>query len=140
MKYNRIKDILKEKGISQVWLSKHLNKSYNMVNSYIQNRRQPSISVLFDISRILKTDPASLLNNPYSLPDFNYNPSKKYYDDIEIHPIIERNNICDRCEEGEEDYWSVFLHIRKGGVECIADLKTEKQANEFALLIEKLLF
>lgn len=59
---NRIKEILEEKELTQTWLSEKLGKSYNMVNSYVQNRRQPSIEVLFDIAKILKVDPKELLN------------------------------------------------------------------------------
>ncbi len=33
---NRIKEALEEKGIKQKWLADKLNKSYNMVNSYVQ--------------------------------------------------------------------------------------------------------
>ena len=32
MKLNRIKAVLSEKGISQTWLAKKLNKSFSMVN------------------------------------------------------------------------------------------------------------
>lgn len=59
---NRIKEVLEEKGVTQTWLSEKLGKSYNMVNSYVQNRRQPSIEVLFDIANILKVDAKELLN------------------------------------------------------------------------------
>ena len=48
---NRIKEVLEEKGIKQTWLAEKLEKSYNMVNSYAQNRRQPSIE---DLNRIAK--------------------------------------------------------------------------------------
>ena len=44
---NRIKEILEEKHLTQAWLSDKLGKSYNMVNSYVQNRRQPSLEILF---------------------------------------------------------------------------------------------
>jgi hypothetical protein len=37
-KMNRIKEVLEEKGIKQTWLVGKLGKSYNMVNSYAQNR------------------------------------------------------------------------------------------------------
>jgi ribosome-binding protein aMBF1 (putative translation factor) len=37
---------LEEKGIKHIWLSEKLGKSYNMVNSYVQNRTQPSLEVL----------------------------------------------------------------------------------------------
>ena len=58
---NRIKEVLDEKGIKQVWLSEKLGKSYNMVNSYIQNRKQPKIEVLFEIAQILNVEAKELL-------------------------------------------------------------------------------
>ena len=58
---NRIKEVLESKGLTQVWLSDTLGKSYNMVNSYVQNRRQPSIEILFEIGKILNVDPKELL-------------------------------------------------------------------------------
>lgn len=60
---NRIKEVLEEKGLTQTWLSSQLGKSFNMVNSYVQNRRQPSIEVLFEIAKILKVKPSELLKN-----------------------------------------------------------------------------
>ena len=58
---NRIKEILETKGIKQTWLSEQLNKSYNMINSYVQNRRQPSLDDLFKIAEILDVDVKELL-------------------------------------------------------------------------------
>lgn len=58
---NRIKEVLSEKGIKQVWLAEKLGKSYNMVNSYVQNRRQPSLEVLYHISEILGVDVKELI-------------------------------------------------------------------------------
>ncbi|CAM1354475.1 helix-turn-helix transcriptional regulator [Tenacibaculum halocynthiae] len=58
---NRIKEVLEEKGIKQVWLAEKLSKSYNMVNSYVQNRRQPSLDDLYKIADILDTDIKELL-------------------------------------------------------------------------------
>ena len=60
---NRIKEVLETKGLTQTWLAKTLGKSYNMVNSYAQNRRQPSIEVLFEIAKILKIEPKELINS-----------------------------------------------------------------------------
>jgi hypothetical protein len=40
---NRIKEVLKEKGIKQIWLADKLGKSYNMVFSHAQNKRQLSL-------------------------------------------------------------------------------------------------
>ena len=58
---NRIKEVLEEKGITQTWLAENLGKSFNMVNSYVQNRRQPSIEILFEIAKILNVNPKELL-------------------------------------------------------------------------------
>ena len=58
---NRIKEILEEKGIKQTWLAEKLGKSYNMVNSYAQNRRQPSLEVLYQIAKILNVDVKDLI-------------------------------------------------------------------------------
>ncbi|WP_222539346.1 helix-turn-helix domain-containing protein [Pedobacter polysacchareus] len=58
---NRIKEVLEQKGIKQIWLSGKLSKSYNMVNSYVQNRRQPSLELLNDIANILNVDIKDLI-------------------------------------------------------------------------------
>jgi transcriptional regulator with XRE-family HTH domain len=58
---NCIKEVLDAKGIKQVWLSEKLGKSYNMVNSYVQNRSQPSLEVLNEIADILDVDVRDLI-------------------------------------------------------------------------------
>ena len=58
---NRIKDVLEQKGIKQKWLAEQLGKSYNMVNSYVQNRRQPSLEDLYKIAEILGVEVKELL-------------------------------------------------------------------------------
>lgn len=60
---NRIKEVLEEKGIKQVWLAEKLRKSYNMVNSYAQNRRQPSLEILYQIAEILGVDVKDLIKS-----------------------------------------------------------------------------
>ena len=61
---NRIKEVLEQKGIKQVWLADQLGKSYNIVNGYVQNRSQPSIEVLYKIAGYLAVDPRDLLVAP----------------------------------------------------------------------------
>jgi transcriptional regulator with XRE-family HTH domain len=58
---NRIKKVLEEKGIKQIWLAEKLNKSYNMVNGYSQNRRQPSLELLNQIAEILNVSVKDLI-------------------------------------------------------------------------------
>ena len=60
---NRIKEILEDKGIKQTWLAEKLGKSFNMVNSYAQNRRQPTIEVLYKIAELLQVEAKDLLVN-----------------------------------------------------------------------------
>ncbi len=52
---NRIKEVLEEKGIKQTWLAEKLGKSY------VQNRQQPRLEVLFEIAKILDVEVADLL-------------------------------------------------------------------------------
>lgn len=58
---NRIKEVLEEKELTQIWLAKQLNKSYNMVNSYAKNRRQPSVEILYQIAELIDIDVKELL-------------------------------------------------------------------------------
>lgn len=60
---NRIKEVLYSKGIKQTWLAEQLGKSYNMVNSYVQNRRQPSLGDLNRIANILNIDVKDLIKS-----------------------------------------------------------------------------
>lgn len=58
---NRIKEVLEDKGIKQVWLAEQLGKSFNTINGYVQNRKQPSLETLYKIASILNIDPKELL-------------------------------------------------------------------------------
>ena len=58
---NRIKEVLTEKDVKQIWLAEKLGKSYNMVNGYVQNRRQPRLDVLYKIANILDIDIKDLI-------------------------------------------------------------------------------
>ncbi len=58
---NRIKDVLKQKGLKQVWLAEQLGKSFRIVNSYACNRRQPNLTELYRIAHVLGVDPKDLL-------------------------------------------------------------------------------
>jgi len=58
---NRIKEVLEEKGIKQIWLAEKLGKSFNTVNSYVQNRQQPRLAVLDQIAKILEVNLKDLI-------------------------------------------------------------------------------
>ena len=59
---NRIKEVLREKGIKQIWLAENLGKNYNMINGYATNKRQPSIEVLDEIAKLLQVNAKELLS------------------------------------------------------------------------------
>ena len=60
---NRIKEVLEERGIKQTWLAERLGKSFCIVNSYVCNRSQPSLDVLFEIAQKLNVDPKELIED-----------------------------------------------------------------------------
>ena len=59
---NRIKEVLEKKGIKQKWLAEKLGKSFNSVNSYVQNRQQPRLEVLKEIANILQVNIKDLID------------------------------------------------------------------------------
>ena len=63
MQYNRIKSVLEEKEISQKKLSDLMGVSVVTINSWCNQKSQPYIRTLFEISKILKTTPDKLINN-----------------------------------------------------------------------------
>jgi transcriptional regulator with XRE-family HTH domain len=48
-------------GIKQRWLAEQLGKSYTIVNSYVQNKRQPSLESFYKISEILDVEVKELI-------------------------------------------------------------------------------
>ncbi|WP_080905202.1 helix-turn-helix transcriptional regulator [Parabacteroides sp. Marseille-P3160] len=63
MKMNRIKEVLQEKGLTQVWLAGELDKSFKMVNAYACNRKQPSLETLFRIADLLRIKVKDLITD-----------------------------------------------------------------------------
>ena len=58
---NRIKEVLKNKGISQTWLAEQMDKSYTTINEYPRNERQPSLKDLHKLADVLQIDASELL-------------------------------------------------------------------------------
>ena len=61
MELNRIREVLEEKGVKQTWLAEKLGKSFNMVNAYVCNRKQPSLEILNEIAKILQVSVKDLI-------------------------------------------------------------------------------
>jgi len=58
---NRLKEVLKIKGISQTWLADQMDKSYTSINEYARNKRQPSLEDIYKIADVLNIDASELL-------------------------------------------------------------------------------
>lgn len=58
---NRLKEVLKNKGISQTWLADQMDKSYTSINEYARNKRQPGLEDLYKIADVLNIDASELL-------------------------------------------------------------------------------
>jgi transcriptional regulator with XRE-family HTH domain len=63
MHYNKIKSVLEEKEISQKKLSDLMGVSVVTINSWCNQKSQPSIRTLFEISKTLGITPDKLINN-----------------------------------------------------------------------------
>ncbi|MGI6321876.1 MAG: helix-turn-helix domain-containing protein [Bacteroidales bacterium] len=64
---NRIKEVLRAQGRTQMWLSEKIGKSYIIVTNYCNNKKQPSIEVLKLIADVLDVDIRDLLEPSKSL-------------------------------------------------------------------------
>lgn len=59
------------------------------------------------------------------------------YDGIEVHPCAKvgcgPDDCCvETCERDEAQFWSAYVHLKAGGVECIGDFATEQEAWDYA--------
>ena len=74
-----------------------------------------------------------------SMPNFSPASVPVKWDNVEVDPVVmDEEGNCEVTDNPEEaTMWSVYLHDVKGGVQCVADVATEKQANDLAALILK---
>jgi putative transcriptional regulator len=60
---NKIKNALQTRHLSQKWLAEKLKVTTVSVNSWCQNRSQPSIPKLFKVAELLEIKPSHLLKD-----------------------------------------------------------------------------
>jgi len=58
---NRIGDVLDEKGRTNIWLAKKLDRHINTISKWVQNVQQPHLEVFYDISVLLECDILELI-------------------------------------------------------------------------------
>lgn len=79
------------------------------------------------------------------LPFFYFIPDYTLFDGVEMAPCqIIKSDYGEDVERIEDlkDYdkiafWSVYMHFKNGGVDCVADFKTEAEAEDLYLLLER---
>jgi putative transcriptional regulator len=59
--YNRIKAVLAEKGVSNLWLAETLHMNKATISKWCTNETQPSIETLFKVATALQIDVKDLL-------------------------------------------------------------------------------
>lgn len=74
-------------------------------------------------------NPCSDILNFY--PDAAITP----WDKLEVSPVIEYDGVCEITDEGNESFWSIYLHQIEGGAKCVADVSCKRQAILLAKLI-----
>lgn len=75
------------------------------------------------------------------LPHFYPYPTSPWKS-VEVRPCILSDDLSvETCEEGEEDFWSVYLRVEVSDTtvaHCIADFKYKKQAEDFSNILTNL--
>ena len=65
LKLNRIKEVLDNRGTTQTWLAKQLDKDFSTINAYCSQRQQPNLTILYKIAEILGCKYQELIADPY---------------------------------------------------------------------------
>lgn len=61
------------------------------------------------------------------------------YDCFEIHPVHKiGENAWEQCSAEEAEMWSVYVHLKLGGLQCIADCNTEQDAEKMVEFLKQL--
>jgi transcriptional regulator with XRE-family HTH domain len=60
---NRIKEVMKEQGRTQVWLAGKIGKSQGTVALYVNNKIQPTLDTLYRIAEYLEVNPKKFLQD-----------------------------------------------------------------------------
>jgi hypothetical protein len=86
---------------------------------------------------IFKIDFSEISDIKKKIPEFFPENAEFYWDYLEILPMKElENEFYEEVEEGQENFWSIYLHQLSGELECLADLKTKEEAVKLKKMIE----
>ena len=124
---NQIKEILKQTGKSQKWLSEKADISYYMINNYVKNKKQPNISDLNTIANILNVNVYELIENQQK--EFN-EPQLKFN-----HQNLKKNTLREKkikVFEAFTGYGGASFGLKKANIkhEIIGYSEIDKNAIE----------
>ena len=71
----------------------------------------------------------------YKFDCFEVHPCKVVDGEAEF-PTIKQ--CVEQCEREEAEFWSVYVHLTGGGLDCIADCETEELANQLVEFLKAL--
>jgi len=60
------------------------------------------------------------------------------FDGLELHPVQELTDerdgsqYCEQCDPDAAHFWSVYGHLKEGGVLCLEDFASEAEGRAFA--------
>lgn len=119
---------------------------YNIQNDMKElSKLYPELVLVIDVEDGAGEKWTALFNNgemAYPLDRIKFYPEAAHgivWDNVEIMPVwCREDEVCDVCDAGKESMWSVYLHQVSGGVVCIADTPTEKDAEDLMTLIKNL--
>lgn len=63
IQYNRIQEIMDQKGIMQKWLAEKTGIVYSSISRYCRNKAQPNLKQLFKIAEALDVPPIELIGD-----------------------------------------------------------------------------
>ena len=95
-------------------------------------RKMPYLATNMSIQQLgTYLPPADTL--PSVMPIHMYDRNE--YDEVEVHPCTkDENGNFEQCEPNDPELamWSCYLHLKEGGIECVADFGNEKEADAYA--------
>jgi len=72
--------------------------------------------------------------------DTNFHAINEQFDEIEVHPCryIDKESI-EQCEPADAHFWSTYVHLTGGGLDCVADFATQELAEQFRTFLKSVI-
>jgi hypothetical protein len=107
----------------------------NKEDTGLSQKQFDQIGKLSDSYKALKNSGSS-----YGLEDMEpFLLNRDFYDAAEVQPVAMIDAQCvEVVDEDSAQFWSVYLHLEKGGLECVGDFVTKDEAEIAAYMLEQM--